>query len=124
MRHLVQLARAAGELGDAALFDLTIDQARRLFDTTPGKGLAGPYALHEVHLRGLVHTNRANLATELLDHNCLSTRAIPPQWQAILHVTSGEVLLARADTSQAETAFRAAIATEGDGCRRLEDELA
>jgi len=49
---LVQLARAAGELGNAALFDLSIGDAWRLVDTRPGAGLASPYALHEVHLRG------------------------------------------------------------------------
>ncbi|WP_422733933.1 helix-turn-helix domain-containing protein [Micromonospora sp. WMMD558] len=107
---LVQLARAAGELGDPALFDRAITDAWRLVDANPSTGLTSLHALHEVHLRGLVHTRRPDLATDLLDHHRMSTTAIPPQWQAILHVTTGEVLLARADTSQAETAFQAAIA--------------
>ncbi|MGN9805588.1 helix-turn-helix domain-containing protein [Micromonospora sp. L32] len=106
---LVQLARAAGELGDPALFDRAITDARRLVDAKPGSALTSLYALHEVHLRGLVHTGRPDLATDLLDHRRMSTTSIPPQWQAILHVTIGEVLLARADKSQAETAFQAAI---------------
>jgi transcriptional regulator with XRE-family HTH domain len=107
---LVQLARAAGELGDPALFDHAINDAWRLVDAKPGGGLASPYALHEVHLRGLVRTDRPDLATDLLDGTCTSTAARPPQWQAILHVTTGQVLLARADRSEAEAAFRAAIA--------------
>ncbi|WP_435585844.1 hypothetical protein [Micromonospora aurantiaca (nom. illeg.)] len=40
----------------------------------------------------------------------MSTTGTPPQWQAILCVTTGEVLLARADTSQTAPAFQAAIA--------------
>ncbi len=44
----------------------------------------------------------------------MTTTTIPPQWQAILHVTTGEVLLACADGSQAETAFRAAIVIAED----------
>ncbi|WP_232074849.1 helix-turn-helix domain-containing protein [Phytohabitans suffuscus] len=106
---MVQFARAAGELGDAALFDHAMDNAWQLVDARPSAGLASPYALHEVHLRGLVKTGRSDAATKLLDRHRMSTTAIPPQWQAILHVTTGEVLLARSDTSPAETALRAAI---------------
>lgn len=111
---LVQLARAAGELGDPTLFDLAIVNAWLLVDARPGTGLTSPYAVHEVHLRGLVHTGRPGAATDLLDRHRMSTTAIPPQWQAILHITTGEVLLARADTSHAETALRAAIAIAED----------
>jgi len=64
---LVQLARAAGELGDAAMFDRAVDDARRLVDARPSRGLASPYAVHEVRLRGLVRTGRAALAINLLD---------------------------------------------------------
>ena len=106
---LVQLARAAGELGDRPLFDRAITDAWRLVDANPGTGLTSLHALHEVHLRGLVHTRRPDLATDLLDRHRMSTTAIPPQWQAILHVTTGEVLLACADTPQAQAAFQAAI---------------
>jgi transcriptional regulator with XRE-family HTH domain len=106
---LVQLARAAGKLRHAALFDLAINNAWRLVDARPSAGLASPYALHEVHLRGLVDTGRPDLATALLNRHRMSTNAIPPQWQAILHVTTGEVLLARADAAEAQTAFRTAI---------------
>jgi hypothetical protein len=106
---MVQFARAAGELGDAALFDHAMDNAWQLVDARPSAGLASPYALHEVHLRGLVKTGRSDAAAKLLDRHRMSTTAIPPQWQAILHVTTGEVLLARSDTSPAETALRAAI---------------
>jgi len=46
---------------------------------------------------------------------------VPPQWQAILQVTIGEVLLTRADTSQAETAFRSAIVIAG--AHRLPNQI-
>lgn len=111
---LVQLARAVGELGDPTLFDLTIDDAWRLVDARPGTGLTSPYALHEVHLRGLAHTGRPDAVTDLLDRHRMSTTAIPPQWQAIPQITAGEVLLARADAFHAVTALRAAIAIAED----------
>jgi len=110
---LVQLARAAGELGDPTMFDHAMREASRLVDGTPGSGLASSYALHEVHLRGLVRTGRPRLATTLLERHRLPSTMIPPQWQAILQVTIGEVLLTRAETSQAETAFRSAIVIAG-----------
>ncbi len=107
---LVQLARAAGDLGDPALFDHLVEDAWRLVDADPTDTLASPYALHEVHLRGLVRTGRTPQAIELLDQHPVSAVAIPPQWRAILQVTAGEVLLARSDSAQAEAAFRIAIA--------------
>jgi transcriptional regulator with XRE-family HTH domain len=110
---LVQLARAAGELGDLALFDHSMREALRLVDGTPGSGLASPDALHEVHLRGLLGTGRPGQAIALLERHRTPSTVIPPQWRAILHVTIGEVLLTRAETSQAETAFRAAIVIAG-----------
>ncbi len=110
---LVQLARAAGEVGDRALFDHAMRAASRLVDGTPGLGLASLYALREVHLRGLVRTGRPGLAMTMLERHRMPSTMIPPQWQAIVQVTIGEVLLTRAETSQAETAFRSAIVIAG-----------
>src|SRR5205814_8263727 len=66
---LVQLARAAGDLGDPVLFDHIIDDAWRNVDASSSGGLASSYALHDVHVRGLLRTRRAKKAIELLDHN-------------------------------------------------------
>jgi len=90
-------AGRAGPLGHPTLFDHAMHDARQLIEATPGAGLVSPYTLHEVHLRGLVRTGRAKLASTLLDRHrtstTTSTDTIPPQWQAILQATIGEVLL-------------------------------
>lgn len=106
---LLQLARAAGELGDAALFESVLVQARHLIESGPHNTIANPYALHEVRLRGLVRTGQARQAVRLLDRSPDGASAVPPQWQAMLHVTTGEVLLAGAAFDDAESAFRAAV---------------
>jgi len=106
---LVQLARAVGELGDPVLFDHIIDDAWRNVDASSSGSLASPYALHEVHLRGLLRTGRAKKAIELLNHNRAADGTVPPQWRAILQVTSGEILLARTDIRLADAAFRSAV---------------
>jgi hypothetical protein len=106
---LVQLSRATGELGDPALFDQAIESARRLADGNTVAPLTSPYALHEVHLRGLAHTGRSQQAIALLAQHQTAATAMPPQWEAILHVTSGEVLLAHTDVVQAAAAFHNAM---------------
>jgi transcriptional regulator with XRE-family HTH domain len=106
---LVQLARATGELGDSVRFDQVIDDAWRFVDSSSAGPLASRYAVTEVHLRGLVRTRRPQQAIKLLAWHQMPTTATPPQWQAILHVTSGEVLLADTDIPQAAAAFQTAI---------------
>lgn len=107
---LIQLARAAGELGDTTLFDRIVDAARRVVDAAPGAGLASPEVLHEVRLRGLMRTGRPRQAVDLFERHQMSGAAISPQWQAIRAGTIGEVFLIRADIGGAATAFQAAIA--------------
>ncbi|MPZ27173.1 MAG: helix-turn-helix domain-containing protein [Micromonosporaceae bacterium] len=106
---LVQLARAAGELGDPQLFDQTITRARQAVETEPPDVVASSYALHEVHLRGLIRTDRGRLAATLLDLSPTPGALLPPQWQAILQATVGEVLLTRNDHRDAQTAFERAV---------------
>jgi transcriptional regulator with XRE-family HTH domain len=106
---LVQLARAAGELGDPALFDETITAARRHADTELPRGLASDYALHEVEARGLLHTDRPASAATLIEHTTFPAGA-PPQWRTIMHVTRGEVLLAVDDGQRARHALTDALA--------------
>jgi len=106
---LVQLARAIGELGAPNLFDNVMDSARRLSDTVGSTPLVAPYALHEVELRGLIHTGRSEQAIRHLHDDVPDMNTIAPQWQAILTITRGEVLLAVADTFRAASAFQSAI---------------
>jgi hypothetical protein len=106
---MVQLARAAGELGDPVRFDCAINAALRLADAGSRPGLASPHAVHEVHLRGLLHTGRPELAIALIHRDRTPNSVIPPQWQAIMHVTHGEVLLAASDPTHAQTELTKAI---------------
>jgi transcriptional regulator with XRE-family HTH domain len=106
---LVQLARAVGELGDPTWFDKVIEDARRVAESNALEPLAAPYALHEVQLRGLIHTGRPRQAILQLDRHLRHVNAIAPQWQAILAITRGEVLLADADSAQAAAALQTAI---------------
>jgi hypothetical protein len=107
---LVQLARATGELGDPVMFDHVIDSTWRAAESSSAGPLASPYAVHEVHVRGLVRTGRPRQAIKRHARHQMLTTAAPPQWQAILQVTTGEVLLADADILQAAAAFQIAIA--------------
>jgi hypothetical protein len=68
------------------------------------------HVLREVQVRGLVRTGRPRLAAKLVICHPMPTSAIPPQWQAIMHVTTGEALLAHADISSAAVAFKDATA--------------
>lgn len=106
---LVQLARAAGELGNPELFDRSISAARSLTTAASPDVVAADYALHEVQLRGLTGTGRPDLAVALLDRAPTTTALIPPQWQVMLQVTVGEVLLTRNDRRMAAEAFDRAI---------------
>jgi hypothetical protein len=105
----VQLARAVGEFGDPTWFDTVIQDAWRAADSNAVEPLAAPYALHEVQLRGLVHTGRTRQAIQQLDRHLTPVNATAPQWQAILAITRGEVFLADANSEQAAAAFRSAI---------------
>ena len=107
---LIQLARATGEIGHTALFDSVVQRARRLMKDGEDSGLWSQYALHETHLRGLVQTGRSGEAGHLLDRSEPCPAALPPQWQAIVGVTNGEVLLARGDTAQACASFSTGLA--------------
>jgi len=106
---LMQFARAAGEMGNPELFDQAVVAARQSVKDGPYAPLASPTALYEVQLRGFVRTGRTQMAVELLGRQPGSVTQAPPQWQAILQVTIGEVLLAQADTAGAQKAFCTAV---------------
>lgn len=107
----VQLARATAELGAALPFDQIIEAAARLVNTSTGAPLASPYALHEVHLRGLMTTGRPDRAVQLLNQHQVPVTATPPQWQAILQITIAEAFLVCGEISQAAALLQAASDT-------------
>lgn len=104
------LARAAGEHGDAALFDTAIDHYRALLDAAGGSGmLFNPFTFREIHLRGLVATGRAEHAIRVMRGDDFDAVAVAPQWHIIERVTAGEVFLAAGCRDDAEHALRTAL---------------
>jgi transcriptional regulator with XRE-family HTH domain len=99
------LARAAGALGDAPLFDRAINNAHVLLEQVDHTSLFNPYALHEIQLRGLVATGRAAIAIKLVEEPPAATIRVAPQWHVIEQVTVANVLLLAGDTSGARTAL-------------------
>jgi transcriptional regulator with XRE-family HTH domain len=108
-RHevLLLLARAAAAHHDGTLFDATISAHQHLNDV--GSLVAAPYAHFEVRLRGLLQIGRTVEAIKLLGDQHPPTPFMPPQWDAILKITVGEVLLTAGETTQADTAFTSGI---------------
>lgn len=103
-------ARAAGELGDAGLFDSVMREADVLIEGAAHTSLFNPYALHEIRLRGLVSTGRANLAIRLVDQGPDSTTTVAPQWRVIELVTVAHVRLLADDPAGATEALNTAMA--------------
>jgi hypothetical protein len=108
------LARAAGALGSADLFDRTAAEARTLLDRASHTSLFNPSSLYEIQLRGLVSTSRMAAAIELADSPPAGTLHTAPQWRVIEMITVAQVRL-RADDLQAaveglSTAVREATA--------------
>lgn len=103
------LARAAGELGHAELFDQAIDAYRRQLENADGTGMFGSwFTFREMFARGLTAAGRAAQAARLLAEG--PTTASPaPQWAVIEHVTTGEVLLAVGDRHGAEESLLAGV---------------
>ncbi|MFD6140642.1 helix-turn-helix domain-containing protein [Promicromonospora sp. NPDC060271] len=107
---LAFLARAAGEAGDAALFDTTIDNYQRQLDTLGDAGMLGnQFTFHEVRIRGLVATGRGSLAARLMESLPVTAQAVAPQWTVIERVTAGEVHLVNGDRDAAEEALLTAL---------------
>lgn len=104
------LARAAGEHGDAALFDHAVDVYRNLLDHDSGRGmLFNPFTFREIHLRGLLSTHRPAEAVRLLRTEHPGAQPVAPQWHIIERVTAGQVLVAAREPDGAEESLRAAL---------------
>ncbi len=106
---LTQLARAAADLGNAAVFDITVTDLRRLVDSAEPTPVVNAFVLREVRLRGLLATGRLGTAADSADADMPDAAAVAPQWQAIERVTTAEIHRARGDTSGAAAALGQAI---------------
>jgi transcriptional regulator with XRE-family HTH domain len=106
----LQLARAAGEIGDADLVDDCVRRARLGLDAGhPASGIT-PFVLREVELRGYQSTGRLRQAIKQLDSSdAEDPSSSAPQWQAIERTTVAGILLADHDTDAATQAYREAI---------------
>ncbi|MEU2956262.1 helix-turn-helix domain-containing protein [Streptomyces xanthochromogenes] len=103
------LARAAGALGDASLFDRTIQQADQLLGSVPHTSLFNPFARHEIRLRGLADTGRIEVAIGLSENGPVPTLAVAPQWRVIELITVAGIMLAAHDVRGATTALDSAV---------------
>ncbi|MFE0423790.1 helix-turn-helix transcriptional regulator [Streptomyces sp. NPDC058953] len=102
------LARAAGALGAAGLFDRTIDECHRLLNSVDHTSLFNPFALHEIRMRGLMATGRTREAILLVDGRPTPTTAVAPQWRVIELTTVGRVRLLGGDPRGAADCLTAA----------------
>ncbi|WP_228447248.1 helix-turn-helix domain-containing protein [Streptomyces paludis] len=107
------LARATGALGNADLFDRAMRESDELLHSVEHTSLFNPFALHEVRLRGLVATGRAEVAVRLAEAAPGPTTAVAPQWHVIERVTVAHVRLLAGDRHGAaeslDTATREAV---------------
>ncbi|MER8084193.1 helix-turn-helix domain-containing protein [Streptomyces sp. NPDC087532] len=93
------LARAAGALGNAPLFDRAIQETRALLDEVDHTSLVNPVALYEIEIRGLIGTGRARAAIHRAEQPApATTTAVAPQWRVIELITTGKVRLLGGDT--------------------------
>ena len=108
---LIQLARAAADLGNADVFDAAVTDLRRLIDVAEPTPVVNPFVLREVRLRGLLATGRLRDAAHLADADRPGADEAAPQWRAIERVTAAEIHHARGDSAAAADALRQAIVT-------------
>lgn len=104
------LARAAGALRNQSLFDKAIRETDRLLNEAEHTSLFNPYALHEIRLRGLISTNRTDVAIQLADQGSpVPTTTVAPQWRVIELITVAQVRLAADDLSGATQSLHTAV---------------
>ncbi|MER5617735.1 helix-turn-helix transcriptional regulator [Streptomyces sp. NPDC002215] len=105
------LARAAGALGNAPLFDRAVRETRKLLDQVDHTSLVNPVALHEIELRGLIGTGRARAAILHAEQAAPTpTTSIAPQWRVIERITTGKVRLLGGDRHGATELLTQAVA--------------
>jgi transcriptional regulator with XRE-family HTH domain len=108
---LALLARTAGELADADLFDRAVGQAHQQLETAAEQTiLFNPHALTEIHMRGLLATGRPAAAASLIPPSQQASPPAAPQWAIIEQVTAGSVLIAAGELDRAASELRRAVA--------------
>ncbi|MEU9415983.1 helix-turn-helix transcriptional regulator [Streptomyces sp. NPDC048272] len=95
------LARAAGAIGNAPLFDRAIRETRALLDEVDHTSLVNPTALYEIELRGLIGTGRTGAAIRRAEHAAPAATSVAPQWRVIELITKGRVRQLAGDTAGA-----------------------
>ncbi|WP_219918131.1 helix-turn-helix domain-containing protein [Streptomyces sp. A244] len=103
------LARAAGALGNGALFDQVLQETGDLLSTVEHTSLFNPFSLHEIRLRGLIATGRTHEAIRLVEHSPTPTTTVAPQWRVIELVTVGHVQLLADDRNGAAESLDIAV---------------
>lgn len=104
------LARAAGTLRNQRLFDEVMQETDRLLHQTEHTSLFNPYALHEIRLRGLISTDRIDVAIQLVEQGSPTpTTAVAPQWRVIELITVAQVQLAADDCGGAAQSLNTAL---------------
>lgn len=104
------LARAAGTLGDVALFDHALREAHQLLDTVEHTSLVNPSALYEIRLRGLISTGRTREAVRHAESAPPApTVTVAPQWRVIELITTGRVRLLAGDSHGATQLLATAV---------------
>ncbi|MER0476928.1 helix-turn-helix transcriptional regulator [Streptomyces sp. Edi2] len=103
------LARAAGALGNAELFDRTLREAQHLLQDAEHTSLFNPVALYEIRMRGLVATGRPRTAIREVECGApTATTTVAPQWRVIELITVGRVRMLAGDARAAADLFDAA----------------
>ncbi|WP_106974506.1 helix-turn-helix domain-containing protein [Streptomyces iakyrus] len=103
------LARAAGALGNAELFDRVMRETEDLLSSVDHTSLFNPFSLHEIWLRGLIATGRVDTAIRLVEQTPVLTTTVAPQWRVIELVTVGHVQLLADDRSGAVESLDMAV---------------
>jgi hypothetical protein len=103
------LARAAGALGNAELFDRVMRETEDLLSSVDHTSLFNPFSLHEIRLRGLIATGQVDTAIRLVEHSPVLTTTVAPQWRVIELVTVAHVQLLADDRSGAMESLGIAV---------------
>lgn len=103
------LARAAGALGNAELFDRVMRETEDLLSSVDHTSLFNPFSLHEIRLRGLIAIGQVDTAIRLVEHNPVLTTTVAPQWRVIELVTVAHVQLLADDRGGAVESLDIAV---------------
>jgi hypothetical protein len=72
--------------------------------------LFNPYALHEIRLRGLMATDRTDIAIQLIEQGSpVPTTTVAPQWRVIELITVAQVRLAADNPGSAAQSLHTAV---------------